>query len=94
MHATAAAAITQELVIACFIQALHIASKHRRKQHRVPREKDRLDLMFSFKLSAQRLQMNSGAREHAAQLSLKGLNSERIEQTVLGSQNEGLFQRS
>ena len=46
----------------------------------------RLGLMFSFKLSAQRLQMNSGATAPAVQLSLRGLNSERIEQTVLGSQ--------
>ena len=38
--------------------------------------------------------MNSGATAHAAQLSLRGLNSERIEQTVLGSQNEELFLRS
>ena len=50
--------------------------------------------MFSFKLSAQRLQMNSGATAPAVQLSLRGLNSERIEQTVLGSQNEELFQKS
>ena len=48
-----------------------------------------LGLMFSFKLSAQRLQMNSGATAPAV-----GLNSERIEQTVLGSQNEELFQKS
>ena len=48
--------------------------------------------MFSFKLSAQRLQMNSGATAPAVQLSLRGLNSERIEQTVLGSQNKELFQ--
>ena len=50
--------------------------------------------MFSFKLWAQPLQMNSGATTHAAQLSLTGLNSERIEQTVLGSKNEELFQKS
>ena len=54
----------------------------------------RLGLMFSFKLWAQPLQMNSGATTHAAQLSLTGLNSERIEQTVLGSKNEELFQKS
>ena len=48
-------------------------------------------LMFSFKLSAQPLQMNSGATAHAQQFSLRGLNSERIEQTVLGSKNEVLF---
>ena len=53
----------------------------------------RLGLMFSFKLSAQPLQMDSGATAHAAQLNLRGLNSERIEQTVLGSKNEKLFQR-
>jgi hypothetical protein len=52
----------------------------------------RLGLMFSFKLSAQRLQMNSGATAPSVQLSLRGLNSERIEQTVLGSQNKELFQ--
>ena len=40
MHATGAVAMTQELVMACFIQALDIAPKHRRKQHTVPREKD------------------------------------------------------
>ena len=51
-------------------------------------------LMFSFKLSAQPLQMNSGATAHAQQFSLRGLNSERIEQTVLGSKNQELFQRS
>ena len=38
--------------------------------------------------------MNSGATAPAVQLSLRGLNSERIEQTVLGSQNEELFQKS
>ena len=54
----------------------------------------RLGLMFSFKLSAQPLQMNFGATAHAAQLSLRGLNSENIEQTLLGSKNEELFQRS
>ena len=48
--------------------------------------------MFSFKLSAQRLQMNSEATAPSVQLSLRGLNSERIEQTVLGSQNKELFQ--
>ena len=32
--------MTQELVMACFIQALDIAPKHRRKQHTVAREKD------------------------------------------------------
>ena len=54
----------------------------------------RLGLMFSLKLSAQPLQMNFGATAHAAQLSLRGLNSEHIEQTVLGNKTEELFQRS
>ena len=40
MHATGARAMTQELVMACFIQALDIAPKHRRKQRTIPREKD------------------------------------------------------
>ena len=40
------------------------------------------------------LQVGSMATAHAAQLSLRGHNSERIEQTVLGSKNEELFLRS
>ena len=39
MHATGAGAMTQELVIACFIQALHIAPKHRPSNIQVPKKK-------------------------------------------------------
>ena len=42
----------------------------------------RLGLMFSFKLSAQRLQMNSGATAPAVQLSLRGLKTKNYSKKV------------
>ena len=39
MHATGAGAMTQELVTACFIQALHIAPKHRPSNIQFPEKR-------------------------------------------------------